>query len=400
MPESLCKLSDRAREQVVDLLAELVHIDSAVTSTEQADRDRTEERIAAYLAGHLMRMGMTVERQELSPGRPNLIAHWPGQGSGKRLMLEAHMDTVTVEGMTVDPFAAEIRDGRMYGRGTCDTKGGIAAMLTALALARQSGQLPADELYFVASAGEEMGCLGASALMDHGFRADAAIVGEPTRGRVVTAHKAPIWLAVQTHGRSCHASTPELGVNAVELMARVVQFVHGPWTQHIQRREHPLLGRSTAAVVVIQGGDKINIIPARCEAHIDARFIPGEPPEMAVAEFKQMLAEHLGSEDLFTMTRAQTFSPLDCPPDTPVAARLMDVCRQANGQDAPLGVNYFADSGPFDQAGIASVLFGPGDIAQAHTADEYLELDQLYQATEILLTLFTNHAGRSIVEPR
>jgi acetylornithine deacetylase len=309
------------------------------------------------------------------------------------------MDTVTVDGMTVDPFRVEVRDGRAYGRGTCDTKGSMSTFLTALAIARREGALPNDKLYFVATVAEETCCQGAVALMKTDFRTDAAIVGEATGCRVVTAHKAPLWLHVETRGRSCHASIPEKGINAVELMARVVQFVHSPkWQDRIRRAAHPLLGRSTMSVTTIHGGQKINIIPDSCRIEIDGRFIPDEPIDAVMADFRRMLAEHLGGAERFAITHEETQSALNCPSDAPVARKLMDVCRQFNGQSEPLGVNYFADTGPFDRAGIQSVLFGPGDIAQAHTVDEYIELDQLYQGTEIILNLLTSHAGRSILK--
>ncbi|MBP7935401.1 MAG: M20/M25/M40 family metallo-hydrolase [Phycisphaerae bacterium] len=391
------RLSEMEKDRVRGLLADLVRIDSAVTSTEQANRDRTEERIADFVSDRLRRMGMTVARQEVFPGRPNLIAHWRERVTGKRLVLEAHLDTVTVEGMTVEPFAAEVRDGRMYGRGTCDTKGSMAAFLTALELAYHGDMLPADQIYFVASMSEETGCDGAAALMDYGFRADAAIVGEPTGCELVTCHKGPLWMEVETRGRSCHASVPDRGVNAIDLMARVVEFTHGPWLEYIRQVSHPLLGRSTAQVTLIQGGAKGNIIPARCRAFIDSRLIPWKASSELLADFERMLAAYVGDERCFAIESVRTLAPLDTPVDGPLARRLLDLCREANGQEGPRGVNYFADSGPFSSAGIPSVLIGPGDIAQAHTADEYLDLDQLYQATEIMLTLLTQNAGRSIL---
>jgi len=390
-------LTEKEKKRACRLLADLVGINSTVASTEQADRDRAEEGMARYLTEHLAAMGMTVNRQEVSPGRPNLIAHWPGQGRGPALMLASHMDTVPAEGMIVKPFAATIHDGKMFGRGTCDTKGSMAAFLTALALARESDRLPEDKLHFVATMSEETGCDGARALMRSGFRTDAAIVGEPTGCEVVTAHKGPVWMEIETVGRSCHASTPEQGVNAIEVMSRVVQFVHGPWAEYIQRREHPLLGRSTSAVTTIEGGSKINVLPSRCRAQIDGRFIPGWPVDAVIADFKRMLAAHLGEEGLFSLTRAVSYGSLDCSPDIPLGRKLLAVCRRVNGQEAPRGVNYFADTGPFSEAGIQSIIFGPGDAAQAHTADEFLALEQLYQATEIILTLLAENAGRSIV---
>ena len=343
-------------------------------------------------------MGMTVDHHEVFPGRPNVIAHWPNQNGAKTLMFESHMDTVTVEGMTVDPFAADIRDGRMYGRGTCDTKGTMAAFLTAMAIAHEREQLPTDKIYFVGGMSEETGCDGAKALMEHGFRTDAAIVGEPTGCQLVTCHKGPGWLEIETTGKACHASMPEKGVNAIDAMSRIVQFVHGPWNDHIRRTNHPLLGRSTTQVTTIQGGSKINIIPAKARAEIDGRFIPGQSFNQRVADFKRMLAEYLGPDTPFKIVSEKSFPSLDTPMDAPLVQKMMGLCKKAVGQETPLGVNYFADTGPFSEAGITSVLFGAGDIAQAHTCDEYLELDQLYLATEMTLALLTGNAGRSIID--
>ncbi|MBI4579293.1 MAG: M20 family metallopeptidase [Planctomycetes bacterium] len=393
------RLTTGEQQQLRDLLAKLVSIDSVNRNLEEANRDRAEERIAAFVAEHMRSLGMAVEVREFQPGRPNLIGHWPDQGDAGAgsLMISAHMDTVTVEGMTVEPFEVAFRDGRAYGRGACDTKGSLATFLTALAIARREDALPAERVYFVATVSEETGCQGATALMQTGFRTDAAIVGEPTCCQVVASHKGPLWLTVETRGKPCHASYPELGVNAIDMMARVVQFVHGPWQERIRRTRHPLLGTSTMSVTIIEGGSKVNIIPAVCRAQIDGRFVPGEATDVVVADFSRMLAEHLGSADGFAIVRQETYPPLNCPPDRPICCKLLDLCRQASGQTAPLGVNYFADTGPFDQAGIDAVLFGPGDIAQAHTADEFVDLDQLDRATEILLTLLTDHAGRPIL---
>ncbi|HOA75013.1 MAG TPA: M20 family metallopeptidase [Phycisphaerae bacterium] len=406
-------LSEADKKDLLDLLTRLVAIESVNRDPQTSRRTRPEERIAAFVTEHLRSMGMVVEAREMEPGRPNLIAHWPDQGAAgaPSLMLNAHLDTVPVDGMTVNPFNVTIRDGRAYGRGTCDTKGSMAAFLTALAIARREGALPSDKLYFVATVAEETCCQGAAALMASGFRTDAAIVGEATGCRVVTSHKGPLWLTIETHGRACHASMPHLGVNAIEIMSRVVQFVHGPaWQGRIKRSSHPLLGESTMSVTTIEGGAKINIIPDTCRIQIDGRLVPSEPANQVAADFRRMLAEHLAQSGLqpsaagdinksglFSIVREEAYPPLDCSPDAPVARRLGEICREFNGQPGPLGVNYFADTGPFNQAGIDAVLFGPGDIAQAHTVDEYIELEQLYQAAEIILTLLTRHAGRSIL---
>ncbi|MDM8006160.1 MAG: ArgE/DapE family deacylase [Phycisphaerae bacterium] len=386
-------LNKAQKGEVVQLLKELVAIDSS----QMPGKERVEEEMASYVTHYCKAMGMTVDKQEVAPGRPNLMAHWPEQTGSKSLMLEAHMDTVTVEGMTVDPFAGKIRDGKILGRGTCDTKGTMAAFLTALRIAGERGQLPADKLYFVAVMDEETCCEGAKELMKTDFRTDAAIVGEPTRCELVTCHKGPLWFEVETRGRACHPSLPEKGRNAIDEMARLVSFVHGAYTEHIQHKSHPLLGRSTAQVTVIEGGTRINIIPERCRAKIDGRYIPGQSLDEIKTEFERMARQQLGPEASFHIVSTKGFLPLDSPVESPLVRKLQKVIRQAGGSGKPQGVNYFADTGPFTAGGIASVIFGSGDIAQAHTADEYLELDQLYRATEVILTLLTQNVGRSIL---
>lgn len=386
-------LNPLQKDNVVKLLKELVAIDSS----QVPGKERVEEGMADYVTRYCKAMGMTVDKQEVAPGRPNLMAHWPEQTGSKSLMLEAHMDTVTVEGMTVDPFAGEVRDGKMFGRGTCDTKGSMAAFLTALRIASEAGRLPTDKLYFVAVMDEETCCEGAKALMKTEFRTDAAIVGEPTCCELVTCHKGPLWFEVETRGRACHPSLPHQGRNAIDEMARLVSFVHGPYTAHIQQKSHPLLGRSTAQVTVIEGGTRINIIPERCRAKIDGRYIPGQSLDEIKNELEQMARQHLGPEATFRIIDTNGSLPLDSPSDSPLVRKLQQVAGQAGGSGEPQGVNYFADTGPFTAGGIMSVLFGPGDIAQAHTADEYLELGQLYRATEVILTLLTENAGRSIL---
>jgi acetylornithine deacetylase len=202
---------------------------------------------------------------------------------------------------------------------------------------------------------------------------------------------------LETIGQACHASVPRQGKNAIELMSRAVQVIHGPWTEYLRQKSHPLLGRSTCQVTKITGGTKVNILPAQCHAWIDSRLIPGPSNDVLITELERMLEETLGDRDSFLVKPEQQHNWLDCPQDAPVAKKILELCRQRNGQEEPAGVDYFADTGPFSAEGITSVLFGPGDIRQAHTADEYIELDQLAQATEIMLTLFTTHAGQSIV---
>lgn len=395
----MTRLTDAQRERVLALHRQLVSIRSCNTSREQADRDHAEAAMADCVSDFLTRMGMEVERHLFAPGRPNLTAHWPDQQSDTRVAFQSHLDTVGIDGMTRPPFDAAVENGRIHGRGACDTKGSMAAFLAALAFARESGWKPADKWFFVATACEEIGCAGAKSLVAQGFRVDAMVVGEPTRSQLVTAHKGQTWLRVTARGRSCHASEPEHGRNAVAALARAAVWCEDVFTRHMAAREHPLLGGGTASVGTFTGGVIANIVPARAEMMIDTRMLPDETPQQIADRFLAGVREDLPElADVLTVELDQANCGLETDADRPFARNLIGVCKQLAGQTGPVGVNYFADSGPFHAGGIETVLFGPGDIAQAHTPDEFLEVEQLDLATEIALNWLLNHQEMSILK--
>jgi acetylornithine deacetylase len=387
-----------------DLLADLVRIPSVNESREQADREQAERRVSQFIEMFLAEIGMSVARYPLSPGRDNLVASWPQQSGDASFALQAHMDTVGTANMTVDPFGAEIRDGRMWGRGTCDTKGSMAAFLAALKIAAGTcdtkGSMAAflaalkiaagwgcsfgERIHFVATAGEETGCLGAAALGDAGFHVDTIVVGEPTRCRLVTATKGVYWAELSSTGKSCHASMPHLGHNAVFAMAKALRFIEEQYIPNRPDRAHPLLGRPTLSVGTIQGGVATNIVPADCRATLDFRILPGQDAGALREDFLSRLAAAVPDEQ-FDLADIHVQAGMDTPLDQPRLGSLLAACEARTGQNRPEGVHFYADSGPFHAAGITSVLFGPGDIAQAHTANEFLDLDQLYLAAEIAL---------------
>jgi acetylornithine deacetylase/succinyl-diaminopimelate desuccinylase-like protein len=202
-------------------------------------------------------------------------------------------------------------------------------------------------------------------------------------------------MTIETKGRSCHASMPDHGENAIQRMGKVIEFVHGPWQEQVAKWSHPLLGASTSAATIVEGGTKNNIVPSRCTLQIDCRLVPGVSQQEVCDAFRQGLNEHL-DQTMWEFAAMDMYAGLDTPGRIPFVERLLDLCRDANAQSEPEGVKYFADSGPYSEGGIQAVVFGPGDIAQAHTAAEYLELEQLYQATSILLTLFDRYSGRSL----
>ena len=258
------------------LLRELIALPSVNPAFLPAKDPRAgEQRVAEFLAATAAKAGLDVEFQTVAAGRANLLARLPVRGQPRqRVVLAPHMDTV---GAADGQFSPSRRGGRLYGRGACDTKGSVAAMLVALGELARSGQRPAEtEIVFAGLVDEEHGQKGSRALVASGLRADLAIVGEPTRLQVVTAHKGTLWLKLETRGRSAHGSSPELGCNAVHAMARVVEVIQTAYAAQLRRRRHPLLGSPSVSVGAIRGGTQANIVPDRCTILLDRRTLPGE----------------------------------------------------------------------------------------------------------------------------
>lgn len=372
-------MSDGA--DVIGLLSELIACPSVNPGRGAAGGSGGEARLAEMLAALLRGWGGEVRVTEVVPGRPNLVATFVGRGDGRSLMLEAHSDTVSVEGMTVPPFEATIRDGRLHGRGACDTKGPMAAMLAALRSVLDEGG-PPGTVHFVSTCDEECGAIGASALMASGYRADIAVVGEPTGLEIVRAHKGALRWNIATRGRAAHSASPERGTNAIYAMADIVRalqrYAEGP----LAARPHPLLGKPTLSVGTISGGTQANIVPEHCQIEVDRRLLPGESREGALAEMLVVL------EPLRAAIPALDFScePLGCyppfqeAPDGPAAALVAAACERALGRATFAVAPWASNAGFFGAAGIPCVVFGPGHIAQAHTADEFIEVEQLRRA--------------------
>jgi acetylornithine deacetylase/succinyl-diaminopimelate desuccinylase-like protein len=322
-----------------------------------------------------------VELQEVTPARPNLLARLTPAGEVRqRILLAPHLDTVGGEPLAPALFEPVKKNGQLHGRGACDTKGSIAAMLTALGTLAKSPQRPRHtEIVFAGLVDEENNQAGSRALAASGLKADLAIVGEPTRLQIVTAHKGDLWLRLETHGQSAHGSRPELGRNAVHEMARVVEVLETKYAAHLRRRRHPLLGTATVSVGTIHGGTQPNIVPARCAISIDRRTLPGETELAVHREIKAFLRER-GLRVTLADRRG-----VPCPAlETDVKLPLVREFLRCAGQRRPAGVVFFCDAAVLAAGGIPSVVFGPGDIAQAHTADEWIALRELERATALL----------------
>ena len=366
---------------IVRLLCDLIALPS-VNPAFHADPALTgEQRVADHLADRARKAGLEVERQEVAPGRENLVVRMTPAGlPRRRIFLAPHLDTVGEPNYSKQ-LTPSVSGGRVYGRGACDTKGSVAAYFQALVDLAGTGLRPRNtEIVFIGLADEENMQLGSRHFARTGGRADLAIVGEPTRLEVVTAHKGDVWLQLRTVGKAAHGASPHLGHNAVTDMARIVLALEVDYAAQLAKRTpHPLLGLPTVNVGRIAGGRQPNIVPSDCVIAIDRRTIPGESEDAVRKEIAALLKKR-GLKADFDTLRTAPCEPLDTDPALPLVAALTRAARRKG----TIGVNYFTDAAPIAAAGTPAVVFGPGDIAQAHTDREWVAVSQLERAVAIL----------------
>jgi len=347
-----------------------------------------EHRVTAYLEEFFRGLGVRYERQPVAPLRDNIVAYYDAPGAYETIMFEAHQDTVPVEDMTIDPFGAVIADGKLYGRGACDIKGGMAAMLAAFARIVREKPRHAQSVVMACAVDEEFTFRGVLELVLSGLRPDLAIVAEPTSLDIVNAHKGVVRWHLKTSGRACHSSNPDLGVNAIYRMGHVLIGIEQFAAELKQSRSDPLLGPPTISVGRIEGGISVNTVPDECTIEIDRRVVSGEDPARAPAELQAFLQRQLEPE-----------VPVHCDPpwmckqalgpegSVEAVRRLGQAIDAVRGRHVVRAVPYGTDASTLAEAGVPSVVFGPGDIAQAHTCDEWTPLDEVEQASEILYRL-------------
>jgi acetylornithine deacetylase len=349
-----------------------------------------EHRVTDYLEGFFCDLCVPYERQPVAPGRENIVARYNVPGARRTLLLEAHQDTVPIDNMTIAPFGAVIEGNRLYGRGACDIKGGLAAMLAAFARAAREKPPGAANVIMACTVDEEHTFLGVQHLVRSGVKADMAVVAEPTLLNIVNAHKGVARWLLSVPGRSCHSSSPELGTNAIYRMGRLLLGLE-QYAEHLRQTiVDPLLGRATLSVGRIEGGTSVNTVPDRCRIEIDRRLVRGENAAEVTANLKGYLID-----------KAHIDFPFDCPapwmsmtalnPEgaEELTALLGTAIDAVRGGHRVHTVPYGTDASTIATAGIPAVVFGPGDIAKAHTVDEWVPLDEVEQASEILYRLIS-----------
>jgi len=344
-----------------------------------------EKNIADFVASIAACAGLDVDFQRVLPARPNVVARLRPRGKiHQTILLAPHLDTVNADD---GQFVPRRKNGRLHGRGACDTKGSVAAMLVALCeLAERKERPRATEIVFAGLIDEENAQAGSRAFARSKFKADLAIVGEPTRLQVVTAHKGSLWLEMETRGVAAHGATPQFGKNAVHEMARIVDGLQTDYADSLKRRQkHRLLGLPTINVGVICGGVQPNIVPDRCVITIDRRTLPGETE----AGVKREITSFLRARNLRAQIADKKLAPA-LPLETDHRLPLVQRFLRSVGQTRPLGVHFFCDAAVLAAGRIPSIVFGPGDVAQAHTTDEWISIAELERGKNLLLKFLSS----------
>ena len=378
---------------------------------ERSGPEFLEARIGEYLVSRFTAAGIPWARQPVAPGRDNVIARLDATVTNAPVLLwDAHQDTVPADGMTIEPFTPLVREGRMYGRGTCDVKGGMAAMLVALDRLRESPAARQATVIFSATVNEEFGFSGARALARLwadgttepgdaparalvGGRPDAAIVAEPTGLDIVIQHKGAVRWRVRVHGRACHSAFPERGDNAIYPAGRAILAVESLAQELLERNPGHPCGPPTLSLGTVHGGAGVNLVPDLVVLEIDRRLVPGEDPGAARAEVVSRIAAACAGARI---EHEEPFLESVGLPDataTPAVARWIDrlaaAARARGHQGHRIAARYGTNASVLAAAGVPAVVFGPGSIEQAHTADEWIEVEQVAAAADVLHAVVT-----------
>jgi len=357
-------------------------------------RTAPEADLARYLEGVASDLGFGTKQLPLDDHSFNLLVTREADPAAPWILFESHLDTVTVEGMTIDPFKAEIRDGRIYGRGACDTKGTGAAMLWALKQYADAGD-GANNIAIAYTTDEEISKTGVHGLIGKHLPAlhwkpVGAVIGEPTMLEPIVAHNGIVRWKIHTRGIAAHSGDPSKGRSAISMMMWVIDTIENAYARGLTQ-SHPLTGKAQCTVNVVHGGVQVNIIPEHCEIEVDRRTIPGEDGAEVVPDFEKLL-DKLRQADPDLVVEQQ--EPYIDPPLNPAGGEAFLEIVQNTLTEAGLppdarGAHYGTDASQFPEIGIPAVVIGPGDIAQGHTKDEWLALEQLERGIDVYRRLMS-----------
>ena len=385
-------------EQVSNLLVSLIKARS------YPGIPRQEEEVARELKAYFQAHGVQPDVQEVKDGRPNLLATLDSHRAGPHLVFCGHMDTVPPNvGSSVDLFAAVEKEGRLYGRGTVDMKGAIAAMAGALTALKASGELRRGKITLAAVIDEEMESLGAEFLILNGFRADAAIIGEPTGNKIAIGHKGLEWLSIEFEGRAAHGGTPQAGINAISAAGQFIRLVEEELSREFQKRRDPVLGFPVINLGTISGGDQPSTVAAHCTIKLDRRWVTTETIDQLFEDLEGLLRKvreaRPGLKTKISRVpggmATMIHGPVSIDPEHPVV-RAAQRARAELGQTAAdlTAFPAWTDASLLSREGkIPSIIWGPGELDQAHSPEEYIKLDDVRLAAELYAAAALHFTG-------
>lgn len=382
--------------EAVEILGKLVALPSVNPEHTDDPSIANEYRVADFFAGCLSARGFDIAWDRMTPERGSVLASYGPEQPAHTLLLEAHLDTVGVSDMVIPPFEPRIEEGRLYGRGACDTKGPMAAAIAALnPRVLESLATSGVRVLYIGAFGEEKGNVGAERLVEQGVGADSAIILEPTDLSLVYAHKGALWYEIIVTGAAAHGSDPDHGKNAIFAMATVLQWLQERIVDDRQKASHPTLGAPTLNVGRIQGGIAMNIVAHRCRIEVDRRTVPGESHAEILSGVRTMLSDLQARGDIrsFEVNILKEGTPFETSQESALVRSFEHALSDAGCEPRLTTAAWYSDAGAFARTCKEIIVFGPGSIKQAHTVDEYIVLDELIKGQKVLECYFERLAN-------
>lgn len=370
------------REEVVSLLGKLISIESV---NPEIAGGKGEVSVCNFIADYLESIGIEVHSQGVIDDRFNVIGILRGEDEGPKLMLTGHTDTVGVSGMIIDPFHPFLENGNIHGRGASDMKGSLAAMMAAAKALIESDVKLKGDLLIAAVVDEEYQSKGTERLIQE-YQSDGVVVGEPTNFQIGIAHKGFVWLEITTKGKAAHGSVPEKGIDAIANMAKVI-FRIEDLSKSYKERKHELVGSPSIHTSIIEGGSEWSIIPESCRLRLEQRTIPGEASSRVIDEISEILNDLSEGDPQFDAEVRKIFErkPMEVAPNTNIVESLrLAIQRTRRIPAALVGQPYWTDASLFvNEAHTPACLFGPGDISVAHSADEFVSINEVIESAMV-----------------
>lgn len=372
-------------DRVVAGISEMIEIPSVNPFDDEPRPGFREQELAEFYLDRMSGLGMEVGLREVTPGRPNVWGVLKGNGEGPSLMLSGHLDTVGTENYG-DALRARVAGGRIYGRGACDMKAGLAAYLEVVRVIKEMDASLSGDLLITGLSDEEHLMIGSRDLGQHGPWADYGIIGEPSDLVICPAHKGQLGYRIQTLGEAVHSSQPEKGINAIAAMAQVIEAFQGYGAELLTRTAHQLCGHARSCPSVIRGGTIVSTVPDFCELEVDRRTLPGETKESVIEEYRDLLErvrERVPGFCYEIVGPTLDVGPLDIPIDNPIVQSVTKAYDAVLGTEGAISAFFGGTDAP--NLGFPTLVFGPGAIAQAHSTNEFVEIEDVVTATKVYL---------------